>query len=84
MSRTIQLNTRVDEQTAQRLAVLAQATGRSKTRLFHDAITAYLANELAFLQAIEHGRTAIREGRFTDWDAVEEELDALFVDETER
>lgn len=79
MSRTLQLNTRVDEVTAQRLDLLVQATGRTKARLVHDAITAYINSELAFIQAVEQGRTDIREGRFTAWEDVERELDTLFA-----
>ena len=77
MSRTVQLNTRVDETTAQRLDLLAQATGRTKARLFNEAISAYIEHELAFIQAVERGRADIREGRFTDWDDFEKELDAI-------
>jgi predicted transcriptional regulator len=80
MSRSVQLNTRVDETTAQRLDLLAQATGRTKSRLFYEAITAYIDNELAFIQAVERGRADIREGRFTEWEDFEKELDALLDD----
>ena len=77
MSRNVQLNTRVDETTAQRLDLLARATGRTKARLFYEAITAYIENELAFIQAVEQGRADIREGRYTEWEDFEKELDAI-------
>ena len=77
MSRTVQLNTRVDETTAQRLDTLAAATGRTKARLFHEAISTYINNELAFIEAVERGRADIREGRFTEWDDFEKELDEI-------
>lgn len=77
MSRNVQLNTRIDETTAQRLDLLARATGRTKARLFHEAITAYIENELAFIQAVEQGRTDIREGRYTEWEDFEKELDTI-------
>ncbi len=76
MNRSVQLNTRVDESTAQRLDLLAQATGRTKARLFHEALTTYIDQELAFIQAIERGRDDIREGRYTEWEDFEKELDA--------
>jgi predicted transcriptional regulator len=77
MSRSIQLNTRVDETTARRLDLLAQATGRTKARLFHEAISAYIEKEFAFIQAVERGRADIREGRYTEWEDFEKELDAI-------
>ncbi len=77
MNRSVQLNTRVDETTAQRLDLLAQATGRTKARLFHEAITAYIDTELAFIQAVEQGRGDIREGRYTEWEDFEKELDSI-------
>lgn len=82
MNRNVQLNTRIDETTAQRLDLLAQATGRTKARLFHDAITAYIDSELAFIQAVEHGRADIREGRYTEWENFEKELDAILDGDT--
>lgn len=77
MTRTIQLSTRVDEATAQRLNLLAQATGRTKARLYYEAIHAYIDAELAFIRAVERGRADIQAGRYTDWDDFEQELDAL-------
>lgn len=77
MNRSVQLNTRVDETTAQRLDLLAHATGRTKARLFHEAITAYIDAELAFVQAVEQGRDDIREGHYTEWEDFEKELDAI-------
>jgi predicted transcriptional regulator len=77
MSRTIQLNTRVDETTARRLDLLAEATGRTKARLFQEAIAAYLDSELAFIEAVEQGRADIVAGRYTTWEAFEQELDGI-------
>ena len=77
MNRNVQLNTRVDETTAKRLDLLAQATGRTKARLFHEAITAYIDSEFAFIQAVEQGRADIREGRYTEWEDFEKELDTI-------
>ncbi|MCU0493683.1 MAG: ribbon-helix-helix protein, CopG family [Chloroflexaceae bacterium] len=77
MSRTVQINTRIDESTAERLDTLAEVTGRTKSRLLYEALNAYIDQEMAFLAAVEKGRADIQAGRGSDWDEVERELDAL-------
>ena len=79
MTRTVQLSTRVDEATVQRLKLLAQATGRTKARLYYEAIHAYIDAELDFIRAVEQGRADIQAGHYTDWDDFEQELDALLA-----
>jgi predicted transcriptional regulator len=74
MSKTVQLNTRVDPTTAQRLDALATATGRTKARLFHEAIIAYVESEMQFIEAIERGRADAHAGRVRDFEDYAAEL----------
>jgi predicted transcriptional regulator len=79
VSRTVQLNTRVDEQTADALDRLARLTGRTKARLFYEAITSYISRETSFLREVEEARASIQAGDYYTLDTVVAELDSLIA-----
>lgn len=66
MPRTIPLAARVDSKLDRALSDLAASTGRTKSWLVNEALRAYVANERQFLEAVEAGKLAVREGRVVD------------------
>lgn len=65
MSDSTTLTVRLPSDTKDQLAVLAGRTRRTSSFLAAEAITNYVARELAIVEAIEQGRADIRAGRFT-------------------
>lgn len=74
MSDTVQLNARVPREIAEELERLVNLTGRKKVWHLNEALRAYLAAELQFIDAVEHGRTDARAGRVRDFAAYAAEL----------
>ena len=79
MTRSVQITTRVDEATAQRLTLLAQVTGRTKARLHYEALIAYIEQELAFIEAVEKGREQARAGLGRSLDEVDADLKRIIA-----
>jgi predicted transcriptional regulator len=64
------LTVRLPTQTKDLLAELATRTRRTSSFLAAEAITAYVGHELAAIEGIERGLTAVREGRVIPHDEV--------------
>lgn len=74
MPDTVQLNARVPKEIADGLDRLADLTGRKKVWHLNEALRAYLAAELEFIDAVEQGRADARAGRVRDFAAYAAEL----------
>jgi RHH-type rel operon transcriptional repressor/antitoxin RelB len=69
-SKTITIAARVDAQLDADLERLANATGRTKSRLITEALRSFVENEQQFLTAVEKGKKALRDGKVVDHDTV--------------
>jgi predicted transcriptional regulator len=67
MADTVQLNARVPREIAEALDRLAGLTGRKKVWHLNEALRAYLAAEMDFIEAVERGRADARAGRVRDF-----------------
>ena len=77
MSASTILSVRVSAETKDKLDRLAAGTKRTKSFLAAEAIVAYVARELAIIDAIEVGLEDVRAGRTVSQDEVEAEIYAL-------
>ena len=77
MSASTILSVRVSAETKDKLDRLAAGTKRTKSFLAAEAIVAYVARELAIIDAIEVGLADVRAGRTVSQDEVEAEIYAL-------
>lgn len=60
---TVPVTVRIPVEVNERLEKLSQAAARSKSWLAAEAIGHFVASESQFLDAIEEGRNAVRDGR---------------------
>ena len=66
MSKSVPIAARIEPGLDSDLERLAEATGRSKSWLIHEALRSYVASERQFLAAVEEGKQALRAGRVLD------------------
>ncbi len=79
MSASTILSVRVSAEVKDKLDRLAAGTKRTKSFLAAEAIEAYVARELAIVDAIEVGLADVRAGRTVSQDEVEAEIYALIA-----
>ena len=77
MGATAILSVRISTETKDMLGRLAAGTKRTKSFLAAEAIEAYVARELAIVDAIEEGLADATAGRTVSQDEVEAEIYAL-------
>jgi predicted transcriptional regulator len=77
MSYTATLTVRLSDRTNDRLDELAGRTQRARGVLVEEAVAAYVERELATVEAIERGRTDVREGRVVPHEVVAEDARAV-------
>jgi predicted transcriptional regulator len=70
MSREITISTRVTEQMAEQMDRLSEQLGRSRSWLLHEALQAYLASELEFIDAVQEGLNDLAQGNVVDHEQV--------------
>jgi predicted transcriptional regulator len=66
MPKSVTIAARVDARLDADLERLANATGRTKSRVISEALRSYVANEQQFLAAVEEGKKALRAGKVVD------------------
>ncbi|MBW7850840.1 MAG: ribbon-helix-helix protein, CopG family [Rhodospirillales bacterium] len=76
MPATVPVTVRIPVEVNERLERLAEATSRSKSWLAAEAIGAFVRSEGQFLDAVEEGRQAAREGRTVAHEEVRKWLDS--------
>ncbi len=79
MPKSVTLAARVDANLDAELSRIATATGRSKSNLINEALSAFVATEKQFLVAVEEGKQALREGRTLDHATVVAAFDRLVL-----
>ena len=72
---TVPVTVRIPVEVNERLEKLSQATSRSKSWLAAEAIGSFVASESQFLDAVEEGRKAARDGRTVAHEDVRRWLD---------
>lgn len=77
MADSTTLTLRLPAETKNQLAKLAGYTRRTQSFLGAEAITDYVARELAVVEAITRGRADVRVGRVTPHDTVRDETRRL-------
>jgi len=80
MTKSIQVNTRVEPDLAEQLDFLAKATGRTRPNLVYQAIRAFVDNESEFIDAVERGRAQARAGQGRDLEAVNTDLERIIAE----
>jgi len=83
MPRSVVVSVTIDEDLAARLGRLASATHRSEASVVAAAVERYVADEEAFIAAVEEGRAAAREGRFTDQATVVRRIERMLGSDSE-
>lgn len=63
MQKDVTITARIESDLSDRLGRVATIHGRSKSWVVGKALEAYLDAELAFVEAVEHGLSDMREGR---------------------
>jgi predicted transcriptional regulator len=66
MSKEVTVSTRVTEDLAQQIDRLSQQLGRTRSWLLHEALRAYVASELEFIDAVQDGLKDLAEGNVVD------------------
>ena len=79
MAQDVILDTQIPAELDEKLSRLANARGKSKSRLVCEALAEFVLSEEAFAAAVEEGRADIRAGRVIDHDEVIREIDALLA-----
>lgn len=79
MNKPVSIGARIPTELDERLTMLAEATGRSKSWLTHQALERYLEDEMDFVVKVQEGLKAAAEGRLIDHEDVMAEIDALLV-----
>ena len=80
MATTVPVTVRIPVEVNQQLERLAVATARSKSWLAAEAIGSFVRNESEFLDAVEEGRRAARDGRTVAHEDVRRWLDSWGTD----
>lgn len=68
---------RLDDDLTADLDTLAAATDRPKAWHIERAVRAYVADEMAFIQAVRKGRTDIEAGHGVPWEQAKAELNRI-------
>jgi len=79
---TVNISARVPEVLRDQVDALATALDRDRAWVIEQAVKRYLADESAFIAAVQRGRADARAGRVTEHDDFMAELDAI-IDQTE-
>jgi len=82
MMATVNISARVPEVLRDQVDALATALDRDRAWVIEQAVKRYLADESAFIAAVQRGRADARAGRVTEHDDFMAELDAI-IDQTE-
>ena len=77
MPKSVTLAARVDADLDAALGRLADTKGRTKSWLINEALRSFVTNERQFLDAVEEGKSALREGRTLDHATVVAAFDRL-------
>ena len=78
MQKDVTITARIDSELSRRLAQLSELQGRSKSWVLGTALKSYLDTELAFVEAVEEGRTDVCDGRTSSHDDVALRLKARY------
>ena len=79
---TVNISARVPEVLRDQVDALATALDRDRAWVIEQAVKRYLADESAFIAAVQRGRADARAGHVTEHDDFMAELDAI-IDQTE-
>jgi predicted transcriptional regulator len=79
MPNDIAIETSIPHELDEALGRLALATGKSKSSLVCEALTAFVSSEEEFIAAVEAGRVAARAGQLMDHDEVIRHIDGLIA-----
>ena len=80
MTKTIQVNTRIEPDLANQLDALVKATGRTRPAIVYQAIRDLVDRERAFFAAVERGMAQAHAGDGTDLEAFNDELESIIAD----
>jgi predicted transcriptional regulator len=75
----IEIEARIPQMLDEALGRVALATGRSKSSLVCEAVTAFILSEDEFIAAVEEGRAAARRGDLMDHDQVIRDIKGLIT-----
>jgi predicted transcriptional regulator len=84
MPNSVTIAARVDAGLDADLDRLAEAHGRTKSWLVGEAVRTYVERERQFLEAVEEGKRALREGRTVDHATVVATFERMFGQAAER
>ena len=79
MAQDVILDTQIPAELDEKLSRLANACGKSKSRLVCEALAEFVLSEEAFAAAVAEGRAAVDAGDLIDHEEVMREIDQLLA-----
>jgi predicted transcriptional regulator len=79
MAQDVILDTQIPAELDEKLSRLANARGKSKSRLVCEALAEFVLSEEAFAAAVAEGRAAVDAGDLIDHEEVMREIDQLLA-----
>ena len=70
MTKEITISTRVTEEIAEKMDRLSEQLGRTRAWVLHEALQAYIASELEFIDAVQDGLNDLAQGHMVNHDEV--------------
>jgi predicted transcriptional regulator len=70
MAKEITVSTRVTEELAQQMDKLSHQLGRSRSWVMHEALSAYIASEMEFIDAVQAGLSDLAQGKVVDHEEI--------------
>jgi predicted transcriptional regulator len=70
MTKEITISTRVTEEMAKKMDRLSEQLGRNRAWVLHEALQAYIASELEFIDAVQDGLNDLAQGHVVSHDQV--------------
>ena len=73
----VNITIHIPEDLLEKLDVIAEATGQSRSEVLHKAVHSYIESESTFVTAVAQGQAEIAAGHYTEWEDFERDLDAV-------
>jgi len=70
MTKEITISTRVTEEIAEKMDRLSEQLGRTRAWVLHEALQAYIASELEFIDAVQDGLNDLAQGHVVNHDEI--------------
>ena len=73
----VNITIHIPDELVEKLDVIAEVTGQSRSEVLHKAVRSYIESESTFVTAVAQGQAEIAAGHYTEWEDFERELDVV-------